>query len=150
MIQDIKKKLKEKIAENIAVALLSLLSSVPVAVAFLFDHLGLRKIVEALGPVPLAKTILYLSGAYILLAAYAVYSRPKKLKFIPSGNLLWLKNDPLPFCELCYQNHNKQFHMEFRQVEKGSPYIDNFRHICPSCNNQVRHSEHPRGNKLKE
>lgn len=136
-------KLKEKIIERLAEVLLGSLTLITTGDTFLFDHLGLGKLAQSIGSVLLGKSILFLSAASIGLVAYIISKRPK-YKFIHSGNLFWIKNDPLLFCERCYQIDNKVIHMKIQNINPSKPHDpESYLYVCVQCKCEVSLSEHP-------
>lgn len=64
-------------------------------------------------------------------------------KFISHNNLLWLPDDPMPFCFRCWDVGRHPVHMEEYHGRDGKDY-----YTCPKCNYSSIHSEHPNENQL--
>jgi len=65
----------------------------------------------------------------------AVFTSDEPIHF---NNLLWLENDPAPFCPRCYEVDRKKVHMQLRQ------YLNRpNRFWCPGCYLRTNYSVHP-------
>lgn len=136
---DIKNKTLEKIFDRIAEIVLVLLASLlSILVVLLDQFFGIQQTISKLAPILLVKIILLQLVGAILLVAYIIYSRPKKKKFIRYNDLLWLADDPRPFCLPCNEkDKKKEYHMH--------PAGNNIppRYKCPHCGYYPKPSKHP-------
>jgi hypothetical protein len=134
---DIINKAKEKIIDHLLQTGLLLLAFLLTALAFLLDQIfEIQQTISKLSPLLLLKTILLLLAVVIFLVTYILYKRPK-YKFTRFNDLLWLHNEPVPFCLRCFEANNKAFHM-FVKIEGNPP-----RYKCQHCGYYPKASKHP-------
>jgi len=134
---DIIAKIKEKIIDRLLQIGLFLIGVLLTALAFLLDQIfEIQQTVSKLSPLLLLKIILLLSAVVIFLVAYILHKRPK-YKFTRFNDLLWLHNDPIPFCLNCYEANNNAFHM-FVKAQTDPP-----RYKCQHCGYYPKASKHP-------
>jgi len=135
---DLKNKIKEKIIDHLLQIGLLLIAFLLTALTFLLDQIfGIQQTISKLSPGLLLKIILLLLAVIICLVTYILYMRPNKKKFIRYNDLLWLHNDPVPFCLRCFEADKKTFHM-FIKIEGNPP-----RYKCPQCGYYPKPSKYP-------
>lgn len=70
----------------------------------------------------------------------------KNLKTIFHENLLWLSDDPNPYCPACHESENKQIHMVKSQYHDivNNKVIYKPAYKCPKCKYMAKIVNHPK------
>ncbi len=67
--------------------------------------------------------------------------KPEPIKFIYSGNLLWLPGELAPYCPACYEINGKSIHVKL--LHGSSNYEEWDYYQCHNCDYRADFSEHP-------
>jgi hypothetical protein len=70
----------------------------------------------------------------------------KNIKTIFHANLLWLPEDPNPYCPACYGTSNKMIHMinfQYQDITRDKTVITKHKLRCPNCKHIAEISSNP-------